>query len=63
MNDMSRKIEAIIDKLNTNLENLTKKLSCDELTQLDLSLNFETDMKDMFIQKNTGNVYIIKIFE
>jgi EAL domain-containing protein (putative c-di-GMP-specific phosphodiesterase class I)/GGDEF domain-containing protein len=63
MNDMSRKIEAIIDKLNTNLENLTKKLSCDELTQLDLRQNFETDMKDMFIQKNTGYVFIIKIFE
>jgi EAL domain-containing protein (putative c-di-GMP-specific phosphodiesterase class I)/GGDEF domain-containing protein len=63
MNDMSRKIEAIIDKLNTNLENLTQKLSRDELTQLDLRQNFETDMKDMFIQKNTGYVFIIKIFE
>ena len=63
MNDMSRKIEAIIEKLNTNLENLTKKLSRDELTQLDLRQNFETDMKEMFIQKNTGYVFIIKIYE
>ena len=63
MNDMSRKIEAIIDKLNTNLENLTKKLSRDELTQLELRQSFETDMKDMFIQKNTGYVFIIKIYE
>jgi EAL domain-containing protein (putative c-di-GMP-specific phosphodiesterase class I)/GGDEF domain-containing protein len=63
MNDMSRKIESIIDKLNTNLENITKKLSRDELTQLELRQSFETDMKDMFIQKNTGYVFIIKIFE
>ncbi|MDY0052608.1 MAG: LapD/MoxY N-terminal periplasmic domain-containing protein, partial [Aliarcobacter sp.] len=63
MNDMSRKIESIINKLNTNLENITKKLSRDELTQLDLRQNFETDMKDMFIQKNTGYVFIVKIYE
>jgi len=63
MNDMSTKIESIIDKLNTNLENITKKLSLDELTQLNLKQSFETDMKDMFIQKNTGYVFIVKIFE
>jgi EAL domain-containing protein (putative c-di-GMP-specific phosphodiesterase class I)/GGDEF domain-containing protein len=63
MNDMSRKIESIINTLNNNLENLTTKLSKDELTQLDLKQNFETDMKDMFIHKNTGYVFIIKIFE
>jgi EAL domain-containing protein (putative c-di-GMP-specific phosphodiesterase class I)/methyl-accepting chemotaxis protein len=63
MNDMSRKIESIINRLNTNLENITKKLSKDELTQLDLKQNFETDMKDMFIHKNDGYVFIVKIFE
>lgn len=63
MNDMSRKIESIIDKLNNNLESITKKLSCDDLTQLSLRQSFETDMKDMFIQKDTGYVFIVKIFE
>jgi EAL domain-containing protein (putative c-di-GMP-specific phosphodiesterase class I)/methyl-accepting chemotaxis protein len=63
MNDMSRKIEAIINKLNNNLENITKKLSRDDLTQLNLKQNFETDMKDMFINKNNGYVFMIKIFE
>ncbi|MDZ7820236.1 MAG: EAL domain-containing protein [Aliarcobacter sp.] len=63
MNDMSRKIEAIINKLNNNLETITKKLSRDDLTQLDLKQNFETDMKDMFINKNNGYIFMIKIFE
>uniref|UniRef100_UPI004048CB03 bifunctional diguanylate cyclase/phosphodiesterase n=1 Tax=Aliarcobacter sp. TaxID=2321116 RepID=UPI004048CB03 len=63
MNDMSTKIESIIDKLNTNLENITNKLSKDDLTQLSLKQSFETDMKEMFIHKNTGYVFIIKIFD
>jgi EAL domain-containing protein (putative c-di-GMP-specific phosphodiesterase class I)/GGDEF domain-containing protein len=63
MNDMSRKIESIINRLNNNLESITKKLSRDDLTQLDLKQNFETDMKDMFIHKNNGYVFMIKIFE
>ena len=33
MNDMSTKIEGVISKLNNNLENMTKKLSIDDLTQ------------------------------
>ncbi|WP_121628288.1 bifunctional diguanylate cyclase/phosphodiesterase [Poseidonibacter antarcticus] len=63
MNDMSSKIESIINRLNNNLENSTKRLSHDELTGLSLKQNFETDMKSMFIHKSTGYIFIIKIFD
>jgi EAL domain-containing protein (putative c-di-GMP-specific phosphodiesterase class I)/HAMP domain-containing protein len=60
-NDMSTKIEAVINRLNHTLENLSKKLSTDDLTGLCLKQNFETDMKKMFINKSTGYVFVIKI--
>jgi methyl-accepting chemotaxis protein len=60
-NDMSTTIEAVINRLNHTLENLSKKLSSDELTGLCLKQNFETDMKKMFINKSTGYVFVIKI--
>lgn len=63
MNDMSTKIEAIINKLNRNLETITNKLSQDELTGLNLKPSFETDMKKMFINKKEGYVFVIKIFD
>ena len=63
MNDMSSKIEAIINKLNNNLEKNSKRLSEDELTGLSLKQSFETDMKNMFIHKSTGYVFVIKIFD
>ena len=63
MNDMSTKIEAIINKLHRNLKSSTKKLSQDELTDLSLKQNFETDMKNMFIHKTSGYVFVIKIFD
>lgn len=62
MNDMSTKIETIINKLNNNLATITDKLSQDELTGLNLKQSFETDMKDMFINKKDGYVFVIKIF-
>ena len=62
-NDMSRKIEAVIDRLNNTLGNLTKKLSKDEVTGLALKQSFETDMKQMFINKIDGYVFVIKIFD
>lgn len=62
-NDMSSKIESIINRLNLTLENLTKKLSLDELTGLSLKQSFETDMKQMFINKSDGYVFVIKIFD
>ena len=61
MNDMSRKIESIINRLNKNLEVLSKKLSEDELTGMPLKPTFETDMKEMFIQKSDGYILKIKI--
>ena len=62
MNDMSTKIETIINKLNTNLEKSTKKLSQDKLTGLCLEQGFKTDMKNMFIHKSSGYIFVIEIF-
>ena len=62
-NDMSTKIEAMINRLNHTLENLTKKLSLDELTKLALKQTFETDMKQMFINKSNGYIFVVKIFD
>jgi len=61
MNDMSSKIEGVIKKLNGNLENMTKKLSEDGLTGLQLKSTFLTDIKMMFISKIQGYVFIVKI--
>ncbi len=61
MNEMSSKIEAMISKLNSNLENMTKKLSVDELTNLQLKQSFETDLKSMFMNKDSGYIFTIKI--
>ncbi len=61
MNDMSSKIEGVIKKLNANLESMTNKLSIDNLTGLSLRQTFETDMKKMFIAKETGYVFVVKI--
>lgn len=61
MNDMSRKIEAMINKLTNNLANLSKKLSEDDLTGLSLKQTLETDVKQMFIKKDNGYIFDIKI--
>ena len=61
MNDMSTKIEGIIRKLNANIENMTNKISRDDLTGLELKQSFETDMKKMFISKSKGYVLSLKI--
>jgi len=61
MNEMSTKIEGVISKLNANLENMTKKLSVDDLTGLSLRQTFETDMKKMFMSKASGYILTIKI--
>ncbi len=63
MNEMSTKIESVINKLNKNLENITNRLSKDELTGLQQKQSFETDMKNMFINKDTGYIFLINIFE
>lgn len=61
MNDMSRKIETMIGKLTNNINNLSRKLSTDELTGLYHKNSFETDIKQMFINKGSGFVFRIKI--
>ncbi len=61
MNDMSTKIEGVISKLNKNLENMTQKLSIDDLTGLSLKQTFETDMKKMFMSKSSGYILTVKI--
>jgi len=61
MNNMSEKIKVTIQRLNANLENMTQKLSRDDLTGLSLRETFETDMKGMFISKNIGFVFIVKM--
>ncbi|MGM0518069.1 MAG: EAL domain-containing protein [Campylobacterota bacterium] len=63
MNDMSVKIESVINKLNKNLENITNRLSKDELTGLQQKQSFETDIKNMFINKDTGYIFVINIFD
>lgn len=62
-NDMSNKIEATISRLNLNIENMSKKLTLDEVTSLPLKQTFETDMKQMFIYKTSGYVFSIKLFD
>ena len=61
MNDMSTKIEGVISKLNKNLENMTQKLSIDDLTGLNLKQTFETDMKRMFMSQSSGYILTVKI--
>jgi EAL domain-containing protein (putative c-di-GMP-specific phosphodiesterase class I) len=63
MNLMSDKIEGVITKLNSNLHEMTKKLSEDELTSLQLRQSFETDIKKMFMDKATGYILVLKIGE
>ena len=63
MNKMSRKIEGVITKLNTKLEQIGKKLHQDELTGLYKKSRFMTDMKQLFIVDTdvTAFIFLIKI--
>ncbi len=61
MNDMSEKIKNMMSKLNSNLEKMTDQLSKDDLTCLQLEQTFQTDMKQMFIKKEDGYVFSVKI--
>ncbi|WP_419770361.1 MAG: EAL domain-containing protein [Candidatus Marinarcus sp.] len=61
MNDMSTKIESVISKLNNNISNMTKQLSIDGLTGLQLKQTFETDLKKMFMSKSFGYILTLKI--
>lgn len=61
MNTMSAKIKNIIHKLNNSIEDITKKLSQDSLTKLELKQSFESDIKELFISKKSGYVYIVRV--
>jgi EAL domain-containing protein (putative c-di-GMP-specific phosphodiesterase class I) len=61
INKMSEKIKDIITKLNDNVNEVTKKLSEDNLTGLQLKQSFQTDMKEMFLTKNDGYLFIVRI--
>ncbi len=61
MNDMSNKIKDMISKLNSNLGKITEQLSKDDLTGLEQEQTFNTDMKQMFIKKQDGYIFSIKI--
>lgn len=62
-NDMSSKIEATINRLNTNIESISKKLSTDEVTGLPGKSTFETDMKQLYLEKSKAFILVIKITE
>ena len=62
MNDMSNKIKNMISKLNKNLEKMTEQLSRDDVTGLQKEQTFNTDMKKMFIKKEDGYVFSVKLY-
>lgn len=61
MNHMSNKISQIISRLNKNIEDVNKKLQQDQLTGLETKQSFLDDIKNLFIQKSKGYVFLIKI--
>jgi len=61
MNIMSKKIEKVIDNLNTKLENVGEKLQKDELTGLGKQRGFEEGMAELLVSNGHGFVFIIKI--
>ncbi|MBV1788499.1 EAL domain-containing protein [Marinobacterium sp. D7] len=63
MNLMSGKIEKVITNLNNRLEETGKRLRIDELTGLETRATFETDMKERFMARQQGYLFIIRIDE
>jgi EAL domain-containing protein (putative c-di-GMP-specific phosphodiesterase class I)/GGDEF domain-containing protein len=63
MNLMSAKIKLVIGSLNTRLDQLTHNLRADELTGLDIRATFDTDMKEKFMSRGHGFVFVIHLNE
>ncbi|MBR9884161.1 MAG: EAL domain-containing protein [Oceanospirillales bacterium] len=63
MNLMSGKIEKVITNLNNRLEETGKRLRVDELTGLETRTTFETEMKERFMSRQQGYLFIIRIDE
>lgn len=61
MNLMSGKLEKVISNLNSRLEETGKRLRVDELTGLETRTTFETEMKERFISKGKGYIFLIRI--
>ncbi len=63
MNLMSGKIEKVITNLNNRLEEAGKRLHVDELTGLETRAIFETEMKERFMSRQQGYLFILRIDE
>ena len=63
MNNMSLKIKNIIDKLNEEVEEKSKKMHIDELTSLEIEQTFLSDIKNMFVEKKDGYISLVKMFD
>lgn len=63
MNLMSGKIEKVITNLNNRLEETGKRLHVDELTGLETKATFETEMKERFMSRQQGYLFILRIDE
>ena len=61
MNVMSKKLERVIQNLNTKLENIGKKLQLDELTGLSKKSSFELRLKEVQSSHEEAFVFMIKI--
>jgi EAL domain-containing protein (putative c-di-GMP-specific phosphodiesterase class I)/GGDEF domain-containing protein len=63
MNTMSNKIKNIIERLNQNIQDVSEKLSKDQLTSLETKQSFEEDLKNKFVSNQHGYVFIAQISE
>jgi len=61
MNAMSKKIKSIINKLNKNVKEVSDALKKDNLTSLDIKESFISTLKDKFINKEKGYVFLLRI--
>ncbi|MFW1677118.1 LapD/MoxY N-terminal periplasmic domain-containing protein [Pontibacter sp. JAM-7] len=61
MNLMSGKIEKVITNLNSRLEETGKRLRVDDLTGLETRSTFETEMKERFISRGQGHIFLVRI--
>ena len=61
MNAMSKKIKNIIGKLNQNIKDINEALKKDKLTSLNMKESFINTLKDKFIVREKGYVFLIRI--
>ncbi|HIP13836.1 MAG TPA: EAL domain-containing protein [Arcobacter sp.] len=61
MNIMSSKIKNIISKLNNNIKEISTEITKDPLTKLHNKQSFEDDLKNCFMNKKDGYMFLIQI--